>query len=73
MSEVATTATSALKPGRVPQAEPWAEHENLDPLVFTPANTKAKATVTAKPKPAKYQQYTTSTDTFSKVKGAEKK
>ena len=64
------TATKAYKANRIPQAEPWAGHENLDPASFTPAKTKAVAT----PKlvaPAAFGMYSTTTDTFNKVQGSE--
>lgn len=73
VSAVAPTAAKAPKAVRIPQAEPWNGHENLDPFAFTPANTKAAATPPKTAAPTKYQQYTTVTDTFSKVKGADKK
>jgi hypothetical protein len=61
----------ARKAGRVPQAEPWAGHENLDPKAATPDKTKGAATVTAPAGGAYYNKYTTATDTFSKIKGPE--
>jgi hypothetical protein len=74
----ATAATAAPVPIRVPQPEPWAFHENLDPTMFVPEKTGAVIKPTdntiAKPKdtPIMYGKYTTTTDTFAKVKGAEK-
>jgi len=65
----ATAAGTASKAGRIPQTEPWAGHENLDPVNFNPDNTKATENPTA-PSPAAFQVYTTKTDTFNKVKGA---
>jgi len=61
-------------PGRVPQHEPWAGHENLDPASCVPGKTiavkpDAKASAT---EPAFYKKYTTPTDTFNKVPGAKK-
>ena len=38
----ATAATEANIPTRVPQHEPWAGHENLDPSSFTPEKTDSK-------------------------------
>jgi hypothetical protein len=58
------------KANRIPMAEPWAGHENLDPTMFTPDKTEASLEPT-EPAPEKYNQYTTVTDTFNKVKGAE--
>lgn len=56
---------------RIPNQEPWPQHENLDPTSFTPAKTDrepAAAFVFAgskDPKVPKYfNQYTTSTDSF---------
>jgi hypothetical protein len=66
----AAAAADALKASRIPMVEPWAGHENLDPLSHTPAKTIA----VAKPKlvePKAFKQYTTITDTFSKIQGAE--
>jgi hypothetical protein len=63
-------AAKAAKPVRVPQAEPWNGHENLDPAAVTPAKTAAVAAPPKAANPAKFKQYTTSTDTFSKVKGS---
>ena len=60
-------ATTAFVPVRVPTAEPWAGHENLDPASCTPA-PKASATP-GTPSPAAFGMYTTTTDTFNKVKG----
>lgn len=56
---------------RVPTHEPWPHHENLNPLIFLPAYTD-RDLKEAKPAPIppSYKQYTTSTDTFSKVKGS---
>ena len=34
-----SSATAANIPSRIPQHEPWAEHENLDPGAFTPEKT----------------------------------
>lgn len=55
-----------LKAGRVPQAEPWGGHENYNPA---PAGKAAK-TATAPPAPP---GYSTTTDTFSKIKPPEEK
>ena len=66
----AAAAADALKASRIPMAEPWAGHENLDPLSHTPDKTIAVAT----PKlvePKAFKEYTTVTDTFSKIQGAE--
>lgn len=72
----ATKAIKAPKTVRVPKAEPWNGHENLDPTLFTPEKTKAVVPAVGKdpvpPKevvPAAFGQYTTKTDTFNKVKG----
>jgi hypothetical protein len=67
VSELAAASAVAPKAARIPLAEPWAGHENLDPKGCTPAPA---ATPTPKqPTPAKWKQYTTSTDTFTKYKG----
>lgn len=67
------TAARAARAARVPKMEPWKGHENLNPQAHTPARTRAAATVPAEATPPKWSQYTTVTDTFAKVKGAEKK
>jgi len=64
----ADTAQDAPKAGRIPQTEPWAGHENLDPASFTPDNTQATDSPTT-PAPAAFGMYTTTTDTFNKVQG----
>ena len=50
---------------RVPQAEPWEHHENLDPINFTPPKTDI-TTGEAIPTPTAWNQYSTTTDTFEK-------
>jgi hypothetical protein len=68
-SGVAAGAAAAPKTGRVPQTEPWAHHENLDPESYTPDKTIAG---TAEPaEPEWFKKYTTITDTFAKVAGEE--
>ena len=59
-------AAVAAKAARVPMAEPWAGHENLDPVACSPAPEASNAV--SQPTPEKFRQYSTSTDTFSKVK-----
>lgn len=66
----AAEAADAPKANRIPQTEPWAGHENLDPESFTPDNTQA----TDDPQlsePEYFKKYTTTTDTFMKQKGAD--
>ena len=60
------TATAAPKAARVPQHEPWSEHENLDPASFVPSKTVA-ATDKKPITPEMYQKYTTQVDTFRQV------
>ena len=43
----ATSAAAAKLPSRIPQAEPWAGHENLNPQAHTPENTVAGKTTAA--------------------------
>jgi len=50
---------------RVPQAEPWAHHENLDPASFYPAKTDITSG-TASPVPKAFKSYSLLTDTFEK-------
>lgn len=62
----AATAATAPKPSRIPQHEPWADHENLNPPNYVPDKTKA---VASPPAPGEFKpQYTTKTDTFEKLK-----
>jgi hypothetical protein len=64
-------ATKATKATRIPQAEPWSGHENLDPTAVTPDKTRSAATVTAPAGGSYYNKYTTATDTFSQIKPPE--
>lgn len=66
----ADAAAVAPKAQRIPMVEPWAGHENLDPESHTPDKTEAVEEPTLS-EPAYFKTYTTSTDTFSKIKGAE--
>ena len=66
----AAKAVKANKTVRVPQVEPWAGHENLNPTASTPDKTRAVLAPAAIPNPEFYKKYTTVTDTFSKIKGA---
>jgi phage gp45-like len=59
-------AAKATKAARIPTAEPWAGHENLNPSQFTPANTKSVAAPTVT-QPTYYKKYTTSIDTFKNI------
>jgi hypothetical protein len=63
----AAKAPKANKASRIPMTEPWAGHENLAPASFKPASTKAVATPVV-PAPAAYNKYSTTTDTFAKIK-----
>ena len=63
----AAAAIAAKIPARVPTFEPWQYHEHLDPTAFTKDKTVAVAVGAAAPaKPAYFNKYTTSTDTFNK-------
>jgi hypothetical protein len=55
---------------RVPSHEPWPHHENLNPTDFKPAMTDREigSDITA---PTAWKEYTTVTDTFQKIKGAD--
>ena len=66
----AAEAAVAPKAQRIPLHEPWAGHENLDPLSHTPDKTEAVETPELV-EPQFFNQYTTSTDTFAKVRGIE--
>lgn len=62
-NEVANnTVTSIMK--RVPNIEPWAQHENLDPSIFSSIATDRENTSQIKI-PTSYKQYSTKTDTFN--------
>jgi len=58
-----TTIKSILL--RVPQVEPWAHHENLDPASFYPSKTDITSGATI-PAPKAWKAYSTLTDTFEK-------
>jgi uncharacterized protein (DUF2345 family) len=64
-------ALKAFKPVRVPMTEPWAGHENLDPLSHKPDKTEAVLTPPELVEPEFFQKYTTVTDTFNKTQGAQ--
>jgi Type VI secretion system/phage-baseplate injector OB domain len=62
---------------RIPNVEPWAQHENLDPTELTKDKTDREVaddiafTINGASSlvPNYYNQYTTATDTFTKYKG----
>ena len=70
VAATASKATEAYKAFRVPQTEPWNQHENLDPTQFVPANTQAGGTYSVTT-PTAFSTFTTTTDTFNRVQGAE--
>ena len=59
-------AATAPKASRIPQHEPWAGHEHLNPTAYTPAKTVAAANTVA-PTATYWKKYTTSIDTFKRV------
>ncbi len=65
------TAAKAAVTQRRPLHEPWPHHEHLDPASYTTDKTRAQGTYTEPTNPVKFSKYSTVTDTFSKVKGAE--
>lgn len=67
-----TPSAGGPPPVRVPQAEPWEHHEHLDPGQYTPDKTDVFSPPKLKT-PEYFQKYTTPTDTFAKIKPAEKK
>jgi len=69
-SGVASGAEPALKSSRIPQHEPWAGHENLDPMSHVPANTVAVASPALK-EPEYFKKYSTDTDTFEQIQPTE--
>jgi hypothetical protein len=69
-----SSITSIMK--RIPNVEPWTQHENLDPLALTAAKTdRESAAITftngSATVPKFYKSYTTITDTFLKVPPAD--
>ena len=69
-----SSITSIMK--RIPNVEPWTQHENLDPLALTAAKTDRessaiKFTNGSATVPKFYKSYTTITDTFLKVPPAD--
>jgi hypothetical protein len=64
---------------RAPTAEPYPQHENLDPTKVdatktdrdSEGRTGTDATTTMAFSGTKYKDYTTATDTFSKLKGTD--
>jgi len=67
-NETASTIDSIML--RIPSHEPWPHHENLNPTDFKPAMTDREigSNITA---PTAWKEYTTVTDTFQKIKGAD--
>jgi len=61
----AQTYTSIMK--RIPTHEPWPHHENLDPAKFTAEKTSRENTSVIET-PTAWKKYTTTTDTFEKIK-----
>ena len=59
--------SARLKAARIPQVEPWAGHENLDPATHTPDLTEAVAEIPPLVEPEFFKMYTTATDTFEKI------
>jgi hypothetical protein len=68
--------TSIMK--RIPNVEPWPQHENLDPLSMTSIKTDREVTSPViftngtTTSPEYYLKYTTATDTFDFILGPEK-
>jgi hypothetical protein len=58
-------ADTAPKASRIPQHEPWAGHEHLDPTAHLPSKTEAVATP-VEPTATYWKTYTTSIDTFKR-------
>ena len=65
-------ATVAPKPVRIPQHEPWNQHENLDPKSFIPSKTQASTSSPSTSAPSFFQKPTTKVDPFSKTRSAKK-
>lgn len=70
------TLTSIMK--RVPNIEPWTQHENLDPLSLTAENTDREVITPitfsngSTASPEYYLKYTTATDTFKFIERKQK-
>lgn len=64
----AAAAAAAPKTTRIPQHEPWAGHENLNPTGTDSSKTQSSTETKEESKPAGYEKYTTATDTFMKEK-----
>lgn len=72
----AAEAKEAPRPVRVPTKEPWSDHENNNPKAFNASNTEAKVggpKSTGSTSKNKASPYTLKTDTFKKIKPAEKR
>lgn len=67
----AADAPAAPKATRIPTAEPWAGHENLNPTNHVPDKTTASTEEQSPASPSYYKKYTTSVDTFRNEKPAE--
>ena len=55
---------------RIPSHEPWPHHENLNPTDFKPEMTDREIGADIAT-PAAWKEYTTVTDTFQKIRGAD--
>ena len=55
---------------RIPSHEPWPQHENLNPTDFKPEMTDREIGSDIET-PAAWKEYTTVTDTFQKIRGAD--
>ena len=64
----AAQAAAAPKTTRIPQHEPWAGHENLDPTGVDASKTQSSTETAEETKPSAFEKYTTATDTFMKEK-----
>jgi len=53
---------------RIPTHEPWPHHENLDPISFKAEKTDREAGSDIEV-PTSWKEYSTTTDTFAKIKG----
>jgi uncharacterized protein (DUF2345 family) len=66
------SANSAVKTkttimARMPTAEPYPQHENLDPQGFKPDKTDREGKGPGSVPPGRYKRYSTNTDTFKKI------
>jgi hypothetical protein len=63
----AAVKTKTTIMARMPTAEPYPQHENLNPLGFKPDKTDREGSGPGSVPPGRYKRYSTNTDTFKKI------